>query len=394
MSADIRICPHCGASVSGDTEQCPGCDAWLDRPDEEEAEILMLRRSVAPPTDDAEALSDQSLAEEATRDPIETSASELADDEPPAVDTEPDAEVSAGDGGVGREETPKPASLLEFENAHTAPLPPSDTPLTASHPRPLPVPDPEPLPVMDTQPKVSMPSAITISPAPFTLPPEAVSPPTGMPPTMAGVPSQDYWLQQRVQAYLYGGYQLVHQKQHEAVLSYGKSLSFFWWIIGAMSVVGLLWYWFILLLSGFRRDIVYVSLEPDGSLYEEGSGAAHIRRRRSRIARRWGVMAMLLAMISVFTFCLVILAGAVLMDRYETEIDAAYPEFSLFGSREIDSDALDATQVQNVKVVVLVLIILMGLSGVGFVGGMAMFIVSYLHAAAYRVDVAPLPDLR
>jgi hypothetical protein len=111
-------------------------------------------------------------------------------------------------------------------------------------------------------------------------------------------------------------------------MAYGKSISFFWWVVAVMSGVGLLWYLFILMLSGFRKDIVYIYLEHDGYIYEEGPGAAHIRRRRSRVARRWGVMGILLAIFSTFTIIIMAVSVAILMNRYDAELASAYPEFS------------------------------------------------------------------
>lgn len=514
MSTDLRICPHCGASVSGIADQCPRCDGLLEpiqtEPlprslDDEEAEVLLMRpgslaSSVisAPPQDENppanigdEAIvlpdtdtkpTEQSSAEEQLQgEPLEEpvsilEASNPADEvealvpilpEPEPNDTpinlveataeiplatlqgavtddmqnrpEPSSEalearrestpphglnILVEDSGslvLSEPETVHEADVLSevtppefpaensdsvafsFENSKTAPLPPTEpNGGSTTFPRPAqPVPDPAPLPIVETQPKMP---AVHIPPAPFTPPPPmpimsqantyvAPSPPM-MPNYGAPAPqSPSYWLQQRQQAYLLGNYRLQQQKPNEIVLSYGKSLSFFWWVVGLMSGVGILWYFFILLLSGFRRDTVYVILEPDGYIYEEGSGAAHIRRRRSRTARRWGVLSLVLSIVSLFAIFLIAIAALVLVRQYPDELNQAYPEIPIF-NEAVNPSTLDNTLVQNVKVVVLVLAILMGLSVVGVIGGILMAIASYIHAAAFQVDVAPLPDHR
>lgn len=160
-----------------------------------------------------------------------------------------------------------------------------------------------------------------------------------------------------------------------------------------MTGIGILWYFLILLFSGFRRDKVFIILEPDGTLYEDGPGAAHLRRRRSKLARRWGVIGILLVIICVFAFALMILASSVLLNEYEAELSEAYPELGLFES-DVDPDTLDETEIQNTRVAVLAIFLMLGLSSVGFVGGLLMSFASYVQSAAYRVDVIALPNLR
>lgn len=274
--------------------------------------------------------------------------------------------------------------------SETEDTPPNPVPVTTSTPsRPIPaqtVPEPIPLPPLDTQPSLQVPPPPIIPAAPYTPPPLPPAP-------LSAPPISNYWLQQRIQAYLYGGYKLHRQQPMEAVLSYGKPLPLFWWVAGMSSIIGMGWYVFILLMSGFRRDIVYILIEPDGYPYEEGPGAAHIRRRRSSVARRWGVVSILLVLFSVFTFFLVILAGAIITSQYRPELVRAYPELSIL-TGNVDTVNTTEANVDNVRVMVLALVVLLGLSGIGFLGGAAMFIISYLHAAAFRVDVAPLPGMR
>lgn len=265
---------------------------------------------------------------------------------------------------------------VEFEEAHTEPV------TYGQMLRPAPVPMPEPLPVLDTQPKMLQP----LPPAPFTPPPIMTQPAT-----VNTMSDQSY--QQRIMAYAQGGYRLLQQLPNETVMTYGKSLSFLWWIVATASGFGIGWYWFVLLISGFRADRVYILLEPDGYVYEEGPGAAHIRRRRSRNSRRWGVFGAFMLLVSVFSLILAVLAGSVMLDRYQNELNAAYPELGIFNNT-IPPNNLDATEVQNVRVAVLALLILSALSVSGVVAGIMIAFIGYLQAAAYRVEVAPLPYMR
>lgn len=286
------------------------------------------------------------------------------------LDTPPPASVEAADDDTAPHPIATPLQSDQFENAHTSPIDPRPA---QQVPAPTPLPTPE-------RGLVKIPA---IPAAPLTPPPPAPA---------ANRPAE-YSVQQRVQAYAYAGYRLVHQSSNEIIMSYGKPLGFFWWIVGAASVVGMVWYFFVMLLSGFQRDKVYIALEPNGHVYEEGPGAAHVRHRRSQNARRWGVVGVFMVLISIFSLFLVIVAISVLSGRYAAELNAAYPEFGLFDAA-VDPDSLDATQVQNVRVVVLSLIILMALSLSGMVIGTLMSFIGYLQSAAYRVGVAPLPYLR
>jgi hypothetical protein len=261
----------------------------------------------------------------------------------------------------------------QFENAHTSPLQPALSPRPAQQ-----VPAPTPLPTSER--------ALVATP---NIPAAPLTPP---PPYPANRSTSNI-VQQRVQAYAYAGYRLLQQRPNEIVMGYGKPLGFFWWIVGSASIVGIIWYFFVLLISGFQRDKVYIALEPNGHLYEEGPGAAHVRHRRSQNARRWGVVGVFMVLISIFSLFLVILAASVLAGRYDAELNAAYPEFG-FVDATVDTATLDSTEVQNVRVVVLTLIILVALSLSGAVIGTLMAFIGYLQAAAYRVGVSPLPYLR
>lgn len=402
----------------------------IEDDDSEEAAEVMYLRPATPPPDAMSVTEDGQLHDrrEGTEPPAETIADVLNNlsnvdiDEaiqaaeqdatylvPHEADslagTIPDPEIQEDATPAFEDTPPHPYpvvadALVTFQEPidETEDTPPNPVPIistsTPSRPMPAqPVPEPTPLPPMDTQPRLpaAPPAPPTIPPAPYTPPPLPPAP-TGAMPYAPPNAVPNYWLQQRVQAYQYGGYKLLRQQPMEAVMSYGKPLPFFWWVVGLSSIVGILWYLFILLMSGFRRDVVYILIEPDGYPYEEGAGAAHIRRRRSNVARRWGVVSILLVLFSVFTFFLVVLAGATIASQYQAELVKAYPEMSILtGSVE---DTVNDTNVDNVRVIVLALILLFGLSITGFLSGAAMFVISYLHAAAFRVEVAPLPGMR
>jgi hypothetical protein len=453
MASEVRICPHCGASVSGDTDQCPRCDGWLASPpvpensgdepqdndhspeqpsdlaateDDEVYEVRLLHATSSntgdtppphPPDEGASQVesepdkdahaetgaTDETYVSDSSADGEDFVVASIEVLPPEAFDTpamdQPSAEITAAapldeptPPGTRREQEASPArphdesAISAFENAQTAPLPSDASTLRPAHV----VPAPQPLPVQDTQPKL----VPALPPAPFTPPPPPLMPGYAMPmPAQVVAPAPGQALQQRAQAYALGGYHLLEQKPNEIVMSYGKPLSYFWWIVGCMTGIGILWYFLILLFSGFRRDKVFIILEPDGTLYEDGPGAAHLRRRRSKLARRWGVIGILLVIICVFAFALMILASSVLLNEYEAELSEAYPELGLFQS-DVDPDTLDETEVQNTRVAVLAIFLMLGLSSVGFVGGLLMSIASYVQSATYRVDVIALPNLR
>lgn len=444
MTDDVRVCPHCGAMVGGNTERCPRCDELLETSEEPSAELPLVENNLIDGIEDdeetevllsrpaqmttisaeiaVESVPDSSPSAEVAIDEVvsEPDANEVLNvaEEPesvppedvlstPEVIEEPIASdlpaVSELDDTGEHQATPPndplavvtndtPQNALQdtppqgsnalviaeqFEEAHTEPVTYGQLLRPASV-----VPMPEPLPALDTQPKMLQP----LPPAPFTPPPIM-----SQPAAANTVSDQSY--QQRVVAYAQGGYRLVQRMPTETVMSYGKSLSYLWWIIATASGFGIFWYWFILLVSGFRSDRVYIILEPDGYVYEEGPGAAHIRRRRTLNSRRWGVFGMFMLLVSVFSLVLAVLAGSVMLDRYQNELNAAYPELGLF-SNTIAPNDLDATEVQNVRVAVLALLILSAISISGVAAGAMMAFVGYLQAAAYRVKVAPLPYMR
>lgn len=268
----------------------------------------------------------------------------------------------------------------QFENAGTAPI----RTVAPQPPRPAqPVPIPVPLPALN-QTQTSQHQVPPLPPAPLSPPPVEQS--------LASMPL-GYSMQQRINAYAQGGYRMQGYFQNEAIMTYGKPLSFGWWIFGSATIFGIFWYFLILLVSGFQRDKVYILLEPDGHVYEDGAGAAHVRQRRAQNARRWGVFGIFMVLISVFSLFLVIMATAVLTDRYVDELNAAYPEFGIFDS-DVDPERIDTNTVDNIEIAVVAIVILFSLSLSGIIIGATMAFTGYMQASIYQVRVAPLPYLR
>jgi hypothetical protein len=227
--------------------------------------------------------------------------------------------------------------------------------------------------------------------APYT-PPQAPARQQPQPQAEALPRPSDYWMHQRVQAYLYARYDIQSRSPYETVMIYGKPLSLFWWAIGTASIVGLLWYFLILLSSGFRKDKVHIQLEHDGHIFEDGRGAAHHRRRRWRLGRRWGFVGIMITLLSILLFFLLIFASAVIVENYGEVIEAAYPELTFFesaGNENISDEDID-----NARVMVLVVVILFAVALIGAIIGSLMTITSYVQAAAFRVEVAPLPGFQ
>jgi hypothetical protein len=231
-----------------------------------------------------------------------------------------------------------------------------------------------------------------IPPAPYTPPPPAPPIPAyAAPPTPAPMPAVTF-LQQRVEEYRHGGYRLRSHRPDEAILTYGKGLGAGGWLLAILSVIGALWYLLLLVLSGFQRDRVYIVLESDGYIYEDGPGAAHVRRHRSRVGRRWAAFGLVILFVCVLmAVVLGIVAGIVLtQERYQAALREAYPAVTLF---EEQFSAAEATpdDVQLAKDGAVAFSILGGIALVGVWGGATLFVIGSIHAGAYQVRVKPLP---
>lgn len=206
-----------------------------------------------------------------------------------------------------------------------------------------------------------------------------------MPPAVA-------FFQQRVQAYQQGGYRLLHYDSYDALLTYGKSLSVGRWLLALITIAGALWYVMLLALSGLRPDRVYITLESDGHVYEDGPGAAHVRRQRARTGRRWAAFGALLFAISLLVALVLGAVAAVVMtqDRYQAALREAYPAVTLFEERFSAAEA-DPGDVDRVRSGAVAFGILAVIAVVGLWGGALLFAIGSIHAGAYQVRVRPLP---
>lgn len=436
---EVRVCPHCGVSVSGETDRCPNCDRRLaidtdpihkvenpapnigheqvltvvdraepvpneislpediDQPASLENLVVSPRISPKPVPEPSEGIILDTVAHEATQDQDDNA--ENVEDEDSEIITAPrdDAPIAT-----------REAYLSAFGEAR--PIQPAAR-----------VPEPEPLPPLESTPakepvstrQVVIPSA-PFTPPPVTQPIQSPQPMTSYQPalpygqpqyapgTAYGAPAlysgahaarqsspSGYWLSQRIQAYQLGGYRPENKSQWDALLSVDKGLPALWWVVAILSVFGLIWYFLLLLSSGFRRDKVYIGLEPDGYVFEEGSGAAHTRRRRERSSRRWAVAGIILAILSIIMFFLLLVAASVVVNNYETELAAAFPEIEYF--RNVNVEGVSAIDEENARLIGLVMAVLFAFSVLGMIGGVMMAVISYIQAAAYRVNVAPLP---
>ncbi|MCI0708866.1 MAG: hypothetical protein L0154_01775 [Chloroflexi bacterium] len=451
MASNIRTCPHCGASVSGNTTRCPNCDHRLEldlsrvpddlqsaaetqKPEDDKplyssvehprfnlpeeprdtdhpTPLDMLVISPRPPEHDVEDADENHVPDE-----IEA---EVEDDEefdaqetfvPDDVIEPPPVAIPYADTDTAQSDAAEPDSPIATREAYLSAFGDSKPIQPAAR-----IPEPEPLPPVDTQSSTPQTSTqqVVIPAAPFTPPPQTkqmlavqvtpqIAPYSSQPAIPYGqrpyptpyeqqqaMPS-DYWLRQRVQAYGLGGYKMEAQNQWEALLSIGKGMPTLWWIITILSGFGLIWYFMMLLFSGFKRDKVYIGLEPDGYVFEEGAGSAHIRRRRERNSRRWAVAGIIFAILSIILFFLLLVGASVVVNSYEQELAAAFPEFQLFEDVEV-TEEVTAIDRENAELIGFLMIILFAMSGVGIVGGFMVAIISYIQAAAYRVHVAPLP---
>jgi hypothetical protein len=203
----------------------------------------------------------------------------------------------------------------------------------------------------------------------------------------------NYFLEQRVNTYRAGGYRLEEYAPYQAVLSYGKPVGCWWWLVGLISGVGLLWYGLILLFSGFMPDRVYLVLERDGTLYEDGAGSAHVRRLRSRLGRRWGLVGVLVFFVALLVFLLTTGVGLWGLETYRPALQAAYPEISLFEGESAASAPPSAEEVKQAERAVWIFSASFSLSLVFLWFGLNLAVVGYLHGAAYACRVLPLPTL-
>jgi hypothetical protein len=274
------------------------------------------------------------------------------------------------------------APPVDFENARTAEVDASMIGASA-------ISDTQPAPPQQAAPVPPATPDEIIPSAPYTPPPlreftRSVAP--------YSYPS-NYYLEQRVIAYRQGGYDMVHYSPYQVTMIYGKPLGLFWWLMAMLSVVGLIWYFIILLASGFSRDRVYLIVERDGTLYEDGDGAAHVRRKRSRVGRRWGFLGVVIFFVALIWFIGMNAAAVWGIQHYQAELEAAYPTVQLFQSdQDSTPTTVDPDDIATAENIVLGFSILFALSLICLLTGLTLTIVGYLHGEAYAVKVLPLPD--
>ena len=250
--------------------------------------------------------------------------------------------------------------------------------------------------------------AYIVPPAPFTPPPMSpyappppvrITPPP-LPAYAAPVehgyaqPPAVAYLQQRFAAYTRGGYQVLVHGPHEATLASGKRLSAGEWLLALITIIGFLWYVLIVAVSGFQADKVYIVLESDGRVYEDGPGAAHVRQSRSRAGRRWSAFGLIVFFVCLLLAILLGVVGAVFLtqDRYQAALREAYPAVTLFEENFSRTEA-DPSDVSLAKDGAAAYAILAGIAVVGLWGGATLFVIGTIHAGAYRTRVPPLPGL-
>lgn len=431
---ELRVCPNCGAYVITDRNICPRCDAPLDEPS---PEATASDTDLEDPV--ADVLAEIEAAQADEDEPAET-APWLPEIEP-APESGEGGETAPGEEGTPseplavREERPTmpgwlpEATLPAIHKEPEAPLDPHDRPTSpnldvsggrrsrgfeadVTIPR-LPEdveeelagsPSDEPTMQFDRG-LGAPPEADVTSPyrpqEPIAAPPaSALRPPLqGWMPYPAGG-AQNYWdaatrfFQQRIQGYLDAGYQAHVHSAQEATLSYGKPLGVGGWVLAILTIIGLLWYIAIQAFSGFRRDMVYLTLEPDGRVYEDGPGAAHIRRERSRSGRRWSLVGLTILVLSlVLAIVLGVIAGLWMQDDQRRsalgEIDLLGLPITEFLDLESDVDVSEAA-IEQAETAAVVASVLAALAVLGIWGGATLLIIGTIHALAYRTRVPPL----
>jgi len=436
---ELRVCPNCGAYVITERAVCPRCDAPLDEPlpetttpgaetDDPVADVLAEIEAAQAPDDDE-------LAETPTWlpqvEPAEESAGEGEETAPGEKDTSskpaPPREDRPTMPGWLPEATLPSVSAEPPDAEDDAYAPPTDPHLNVNDLGSeaevtlarLPEnvedelasgPSSEPTLQFDRQLHAEPPrEADMTSPAqlqgPVAAPPaSALRPPvSGWAPYPRGG-AQNYWdaasrfFQQRIQAYLDAGYQAHVHAAHEATLSYGKPLGVGGWLLAIISLIGLLWYILIQGFSGFRPDTAYLTLEADGRVYEDGPGAAHVRRERSRSGRRWSLIGLTILVLSVVLA--LVLGTIVVLALQDEQRRAAASQIDLLGlpiaelleTLDITTEATASdAQIAEAENAAVVVSLLGGLALIGIWGGATLVIIGTIHALAYRTRVPALP---
>lgn len=438
---ELRVCPNCGAYVITDRDVCPRCDAPLDEPapqatapdtetDDPVADVLAEIEAAQAPDD-----SDEQPGEPPTWLPhVEPAAQTAGESEA----TAPGEAEAASEAPPAREDRPTMPGWLPEATLPAVRVEP-DTPDEDAHDRPtgprldvsgaeseaevtlarLPEdieeelsggPSREPTLQFDRKLSAEPPREADVT-SPAQPPGMVAAPPASAlrPPAPVWSPqpyaaAQSYWdaatgfFQQRIQAYLNAGYQAHVHAAHEATLSYGKPLGAGGWLLAIVTLIGLLWYILIQAISGFRPDMAYLTLEADGRVYEDGPGAAHVRRQRSRSGRRWSLIGLTILVLSLV---LAIVLGAVVgLALRDDQRRAAVSQIDLLGlpiaevfealdaTPAITASAEDIASAENAAVVVS---LLGALALLGIWAGATLLVIGTIHARAFRTRVPALP---
>lgn len=304
---------------------------------------------------------------------------------PPAVAALPTQPVEPPPANKSVVAVPPPPVAANFETARTAPVQTGMIGATAAPSRPQ-------MPSVEAP---AYPPPVSAA-APFPIPPAPYTPPPLRDATKSLAPysfPSNHFLDQRVSAYRQGGYEMVNYTPFQVTMAQGKGLGFFWWLVAMLSGVGLLWYLIIMLTSGFSKDRVYLIVERDGALYEDGAGAAHVRRHRARVGRRWGFLGVVIFFLSLLWFAAMMGVGVYGVENYRPELEASYPEVTLFSSDDVppNPESLDADRVATAESGVVAFSVLFIICLLSLLTGLTLTIVGYLHSTAYDVQVLPLP---
>lgn len=444
MSKEVLVCPNCGAYVMGGDRYCPRCDHPLDQPPPLRPDDLS---DIAPagPGSDSESDAGRDRADLTTTEqppvPARAGASAPPDEIPDLLDL-PDApgpgsgqdDQTPDDGGLPDDgDTHDDATAISLSERSDSALPPHDAPerqeLREGLAQAAAALDADPSEMPTSQfarvdaapitpppfapaapPDVPLPGAesgITeiprrepparpvsiIPPAPYTPPPPVlVAPPYYGYAAQPAMPDAAAYLQQRIQAYRRGGYKLVVSGPYEATLSYGKRLGVGGWMLALLTVIGFFWYLLLLAVSGFQAEQAYLYIEPDGRVYEDGPGAAHVRRSRARTGRRWSLFGLAIFIICLLLALALAAVGGIMLsqDRYQAALREAYPAVTLF-EEHFSTDRADPDDVQTAKDGAVAFAILAGIAVVGVWGGATLWVIGTVHAGAYRAHVPPLP---
>ncbi|MEB2289416.1 MAG: hypothetical protein OZ934_15080 [Anaerolineae bacterium] len=451
MSQKLQQCPHCGAYVLGGDAICPRCDHPLkptapgegvapdpptaifpeaaeeeSAPPEPQTAIFPAPEEESAPPEPQTAIFPEA-AEEAGLPAADATASEGST---PLFESEPPGDFAAPERAEARPQPPEvmPGPAEEAPAAHdedsgavpapdfTALFPPEEVEAearlpfedtdrrapeavhedTPAHPASAePVAPPAELEPPQGRTQIT-PSRQFAGPG-YIVPPAPYTPPPFTPPPMPAVygpaPVSGYaYLQQRVAEYVQGGYRVHGHSPAQAVLSCGKNLGVGGWMLALITGIGFAWYLLTLALSGFASDRVYITLEADGRVYEDGPGAAHIRRERARAGRRWALFGGALLALSLL---LALVLGAVAYvylgdDGHQAALREAYPEITLFEERfsAVEPDPGDVPLARDGLVIWGALL---GVAVVGVWGGATLAVIGTVHHGAYRVPVPSLP---